>query len=206
MDYEALQAHWQRVYTGKDPSLLTWFQATPAPSLDLVEWSGIGPDDPVIDIGGGASTFVDALLARGFRDVTVLDVSSAALAAAKDRLGERTDLVAWICEDVTAWLPDRAYRFWHDRAVFHFLTDPVERALYAATLYDVLDPGGWAAIGTFAPDGPDRCSGLEVCRHDAQSILTEIGPAFEIVHERRHVHVSPKGIEQKYAWSLFRKR
>lgn len=205
MDADALEDHWQRLWTRKAPDQVTWFQPVPAVSLDLVERIGLDPLDPIIDAGAGASLFVDRLLDLGFADVTVLDVSSKAIALAKERLGERSHDVTWLCEDITSWIPDRCFRLWHDRAVFHFLTDPVDRALYAAVLYEALEPGGYAAIGTFAPEGPSKCSGLPVCRHDAASLQMEFGPAFELVHEERERHVSPGGVEQIFAWSLFRR-
>lgn len=205
MEDDSLEIHWQRVWSKKDPDQVTWYQPDPAVSLELVERADLEPTAGVIDVGAGASLFVDRLLTSGFTDLTVLDVSSRAIGFVKERLGPAAESVTWLCEDITAWIPDRTFRFWHDRAVFHFLTDPVDRALYAAVLYEALEPGGFAAIGTFAPEGPDRCSGLSVVRHDAASLQAEFGPAFELVHEQRETHVSPGGIRQEFAWSLFRR-
>lgn len=201
----AVEAHWQRVYGTKDPTRATWYQEVPRYSIDLIERTGVDPISPIIDAGGGASPLVDHLIERGYTDLTVLDVSSAALGHARDRLGERASGVDWICEDVTAMIPDRRYAVWHDRAVFHFLTDPVDRALYAAVLYEAVEPGGWVIIGTFAPDGPDACSGLRCCRYGGEDLAVELGGGFELVEERRELHRSPDGVEQRFAWSVFRR-
>jgi hypothetical protein len=148
---------------------------------------------------------VDHLLERGYLDVTVLDVSSRALGLARERLDARAELVNWLCEDVTALIPERRYAVWHDRALFHFLTDDVDRALYAAVLYEALEPGGWAIFGTYAPDGPTTCSGLETLRYDGRTLAAELGPGFRLEEERRETHHTPGGAEQKYSWAVLRR-
>ena len=199
------QAHWQQVYTSKDERAVSWFEAVPLGSLDLIRATGIGRDAAIIDIGGGASRLVDALLDEGFRDLTVLDVSREALAKSKARLGARGASVQWLGADVTIWQPARRYDLWHDRAALHFLTAPDERAAYAERFMRAVRPGGHVIIATFAPDGPERCSGLPVVRHDADSLAALLGPSFELIENRRHEHSTPAGAVQKFQFSRFRR-
>jgi trans-aconitate methyltransferase len=146
---------------------------------------------------------VDALVARGFTDLTVLDLSSAALAASRKRLGVKSDQVEWIAADMTGWAPSRTYDVWHDRAAFHFLTDRADQAAYGARLRSALRQGGHAIIGTFAPDGPEKCSGLPVVRHDAASLQEIFGPEFALVDSRRHNHMTPLGVTQRFQFSTY---
>jgi ubiquinone/menaquinone biosynthesis C-methylase UbiE len=148
---------------------------------------------------------VDALVEKGFRAVTVLDISDAALTVARTRLGSRSDEVRWIAADVTSWEPQDEYDIWHDRAAFHFLADEADRAAYVARLTRVLRPAGHAIIATFAEDGPERCSGLPVQRYDAASLAGVLGPAFELVETRHHTHATPWGSEQRFRFNLFRR-
>lgn len=200
----ARPAHWDKVYTTKADDSVSWFEQSPTVSLELIEAAGVGLGS-IIDIGGGASRLVDALLARGHAHVAVLDLSAQALKIARTRLGPLADAVEWIVGDVTEWEPVRRYDLWHDRAAFHFLTKPDAQAVYAWRLDSALKPGGVAIIGTFAPDGPEKCSGLPVARHDAASIGKVLGPDFTLVDERRHDHVTPGGSVQKFQFSSFRK-
>ena len=149
------QTHWQNVYQTKGERDVSWFQETPTISFDLIRATGLGTDASIIDVGGGASRLVDALVTEGFRSIAVLDVSEKALATSRDRLGPRAQHVTWIVADVTAWRPDKSYDLWHDRAAFHFLTDPSDRTAYAECVGRAVRPGGHVIIGTFAPDGPD---------------------------------------------------
>lgn len=197
------KTHWETVYATKDVQEVSWFEDSPALSLALIDAAKDSPFS-VIDIGGGASRLAGALLERG-NDVTVLDLSSAALDVAKARLGELAGKVDWIIADVTAWQPARTYDVWHDRAAFHFLNDPAEQRAYAATLSAALKPSGAAIIGTFALDGPERCSGLPVTRHDAASISAALGPDFALIGEQRHDHATPGGAIQRFQFSTFRK-
>jgi trans-aconitate methyltransferase len=169
MNDSSRQHHWEKVYTTKGESEVSWFQETPAPSLELIELVGAIPGSAIIDIGGGASHLVNSLVSRGYEDVTVLDLSAAALAAARSRIGDKANRVAWITADVTTWQPSRTYDVWHDRAAFHFLTEPNDQAAYIARLRRALRVGGHAIIATFALDGPERCSGLMVSRYDANT-------------------------------------
>jgi trans-aconitate methyltransferase len=206
MTTENRQAHWQKVYISKGEKEVSWFQENPAPSVDLIAKAGASAASAVIDVGGGASRLVDALLENGFRAVTVLDLSEAALAAAKARLGSRADEVQWVVADVTAWDPQSAaYDLWHDRATFHFLTEERDRAAYVARLTRAVKPGGRAIIATFAPDGPERCSGLPVVRYDAQDLSRAIGRDFELTETLRHEHRTPRGSAQNFQFSVFRR-
>jgi SAM-dependent methyltransferase len=202
---ESRQAHWQNVYMTKGENEVSWFQANPAPSLELMAQVGATPASAIIDIGGGASRLVDHLIDRGFEDVTVLDLSEAALEAAKTRLGERAARAHWIVADATVWEPLKACDIWHDRAAFHFLTEARDRAAYVARLERALKVGGYAIIATFAPDGPERCSGLPVVRYDPSSLGEVLGPAFQLVNSRRHSHATPWGSDQSFQFSVFRR-
>jgi trans-aconitate methyltransferase len=199
------QAHWENVYTTKGESEVSWFQQSPAPSLELIMQVGAVSTSAIIDVGGGASRLVDSLVEQGFEDVTVLDLSGAALAAAKSRLGASAERVSWIVADATTWEPARTYDIWHDRAAFHFLTDASDRAAYIARLERGLKIGGHAIIATFAPDGPERCSGLPVARYDSESLGRTLGTAFKLVHTQRHEHATPWDSWQMFQFSVFRR-
>lgn len=199
-------AHWDGIYGSKAEDAVSWYQKVSEPSLTLLRLTGAMPASAIIDIGGGASHLVDALLELGFADVSVLDLSQAALDASKARLGAASGDAQWICADVTEWQPARRYDVWHDRAAFHFLTDPADQAIYAATLARALASGGHAIIGTFAPDGPEKCSGLPIVRHDAASIGKVLGDGFELTDTRRHEHRTPWDSVQNFQFSTFRKR
>jgi 2-polyprenyl-3-methyl-5-hydroxy-6-metoxy-1,4-benzoquinol methylase len=200
------QSHWQKVYQTKGESEVSWFQEIPTISLDLIRATGAGADASIVDIGGGASRLVDALVGEGFRSVTVLDVSEKALATARDRLGPKAKQVQWVIADVTGWRPDKSYDLWHDRAAFHFLTEPGDCAAYAECVQNTVRPGGHVIIGTFALDGPERCSDLPVLRHDAASIGAVIGPSFKLIESRRHDHRTPGGAIQRFQFSRFQRQ
>ncbi|HUI15107.1 MAG TPA: class I SAM-dependent methyltransferase [Xanthobacteraceae bacterium] len=199
------QSHWQSVYRTKSERDVSWFEEMPAISLDLIHATGVTSGASVVDIGAGASRLVDSLLDEGFA-VTVLDISEKALATSRDRLGPRCARASWIAADVTAWRADRAYDVWHDRAAFHFLTEPDVRAAYAASVQRAVRSGGHVIIGTFAPDGPERCSGLPVVRHDAASLGAVLGPSFRLIESRRHDHRTPAGTIQRFQFSRFQRR
>jgi trans-aconitate methyltransferase len=201
----ARQAHWENVYTTKGEKEVSWFQENPAPSLDLIALTGLSDDAAIIDIGGGASRLVDDLLTRKFRRLTVLDLSEAALAAARKRLGDRGAHVQWVIADVTKWEPTQTYDLWHDRAAFHFLTDQADQSAYVDRLKKALRPGGYVIIGTFAPDGPERCSGLPIVRHDATTLAAVLGSDFVLIDSRRHDHATPWGAVQRFQFSTFRR-
>lgn len=203
-DFDA-RSHWQEVYATKPETGVSWYQETPSPSLELLEAAGATPGSGIVDIGGGASVLVDRLLALGYRDLSVVDISDAALAAARARIGLEADRVEWIAADVTEWRPSRLYDVWHDRAAFHFLTDGKGREAYVERLHSALPAGGHAVIGTFAPDGPEKCSGLKVCRYDAACLAAALGPRFRLIDSRRHDHVTPWGAIQHFHFGTFRR-
>jgi SAM-dependent methyltransferase len=198
------QVHWATVYATKADDSLSWFEETPALSIRLIE-QATDARRSVIDIGGGASRLPDALLDLGFADIACLDLSAEAQRIARDRLGERGDRVRWIVADITRWTPDRRYDVWHDRAAFHFLTEPADQACYATALSGALAPGGVAIIGTFAPDGPERCSGLPVARHDSASLAAILGDGFTLLSDKYHEHRTPSGAVQNFQFSTFRR-
>lgn len=196
--------HWDTVYAAKASDQLSWYQETPVTSLDLIDQTGVAREDAIIDVGGGASVLVDHLLALGYTDLTVLDISGRALRAARRRLSGKADQVCWIESDITMLEPQRQYALWHDRAVFHFLTAPADRAKYVAILKNSLATDGFLVIGAFAIDGPARCSGLDVVRYDRQGICAELGACFRLLGEFADPHKTPWGAEQKFAFFSFR--
>jgi trans-aconitate methyltransferase len=199
------QAHWENVYTTKDEHAVSWFQERPDISLDLIRATGVKTSASIIDIGGGTSRLVDALIDEGFEAITILDLSERALATSKARLGARGAQVQWVVADVTTWEPSQTYDVWHDRAALHFLTDLKDRAAYAERVSRAVRPGGHVIIGTFAPDGPERCSGLAVVRHDAATLGGLLGHSFELIESRRHDHQTPAGATQRFQFSRFRR-
>lgn len=200
------KSHWDSIYSAKAPSELGWYQAHPEVSLRLIEASGIGKDEPLIDVGGGASLLVDNLRASGFRRVTVLDISAAAIAVAQARLGACAGEVRWLVEDVTRCTLAETYRLWHDRAVFHFLTVAADRRAYLHAVERALSPGGHLILASFAPDGPEKCSGLPVVRYSAQSLAQEVGDDFELLETCGETHVTPGGGKQSFSYCHFRRR
>ncbi|MBK3661989.1 class I SAM-dependent methyltransferase [Bradyrhizobium diazoefficiens] len=198
--------HWQNVYATKGEAEVSWFQDSPATSLDMIRTANPDHGAAIIDIGGGASRLVDALLQDGYRELAVLDLSANALDAAKKRIGAAASTVDWIMADATTWWPTKTYDIWHDRAAFHFLTDPRDRADYVERLRSAVAPGGHIIIATFALDGPEKCSGLPVQRHDSASLSAELGPEFELVEARSETHHTPWNSTQAFQFSRFRRR
>ncbi len=197
------QAHWQNVYQKKGERDVSWFQESPTISLDLIRATGVGSDASIIDVGGGASRLVDALISEGFRSITVLDLSEKALSMTRDRLGAQAERANWIAADVTTWQPTQTYDVWHDRAAFHFLMEPNDRTAYAECVWKAVRPGGHVIIGTFALDEPERCSGLPIVRHNAASLGDMLGSSFRLVETRRHDHQTPSGTIQRFQFSSF---
>ena len=197
--------HWENVYSTKGEADVSWFQESPAPSLDLIHLVQAKQSDAIVDVGGGASRLVDSLLAEGLGHVTVVDLSAAALDKARKRLGAKGDRVTWIAGDATHWEPPEAYDIWHDRAAFHFLTDAVEQAAYIERLKRALKIGGHLIMGTFALDGPEKCSGLPVARHSAESLANLLGAGFKLIDSRRHDHSTPWDSVQKFQFSTFQR-
>jgi trans-aconitate methyltransferase len=192
--------HWDNVYATKAVAAVSWFQAVPTPSLEALDGIGLPFDRSLIDVGGGASTLVDALLDRGWSDLSVLDISTAALEESRRRLGNRAQEVGWIAADLLAWQPRRRYDVWHDRAVFHFLTSAADRGAYRQALQDALAPHGTVVVATFAPDGPEQCSGLAVQRYDADQLASEFGQGFVMLRHWSEHHVTPSGNRQSFTW------
>jgi SAM-dependent methyltransferase len=197
--------HWDIVY-GADPTVVSWYQPSPALSLELIDALGVGPRAPVIDVGGGASTLVDELLRRGFGDVSVLDVSGAALDTARRRLGEAAARVHWLQEDLRRWSPARRYGLWHDRAVFHFLVERADQDRYRRLLASAVQPAGAAVIAAFGPSGPSQCSGLPVVRYGIEELAAAAGDGFELVSARHEDHTTPAGAVQPFVWVALRSR
>jgi ubiquinone/menaquinone biosynthesis C-methylase UbiE len=203
----AVDDHWEAVYRTGDARSVSWFRPHLDVSLRLLERAGLGNASHVIDVGGGASTLVDDLVARGVAHVTVLDLSDTALDVARRRLRDRAMDVTWCTGDVTRIaLAPAAFDLWHDRAVLHFLTDAEPVAAYVRQVERALRPGGHAVIGGFASDGPERCSGLPVARRDPRDIAETFGPAFDLVDEAREEHTTPGGATQRFAYAVLRRR
>lgn len=198
--------HWEKVYRTKSETEVSWFEDDPRISLDLIRAAELPPDAPIIDVGGGESRLVDRLLALGHTDLSVLDISAKALDVAKARIGAAASKVDWIVADITQWKPARQWRLWHDRAVFHFLTEAADRRAYLNAMRQALTTDAHVVIATFAPDGPERCSGLAVLRHDAQSIAGEFGPQFRLEETREHAHETPGGTVQHFQYARFSRR
>ncbi|MFA6314260.1 MAG: class I SAM-dependent methyltransferase [Sterolibacterium sp.] len=199
-------SHWEDVYSTRRAHEVSWYQVRPDTSLRLISQLGIGPGDPTIDVGGGASNLVDHLLDRGFSNISVLDISPTALDAAKGRLGSRASAVHWLAGDITRLKPAGPYKLWHDRAVFHFLTDPADRAAYVSILADAVPPAAHVIMATFADDGPDMCSNLPVCRYSPEQLSAELGDGFELCQSLRETHVTPSQGQQKFIYCCFRRR
>jgi len=197
--------HWDSIYRGKDPDAVSWYRPHLVRSLAFIEKASLPRTAAILDVGGGASTLVDDLLDRGFRDVTVLDLSDRALEQAKERLGVRAASVTWIAGDVTEIaLPEHRFDFWHDRAVFHFLTEPAARRRYVDAVRRALKPNGHIVVATFGPEGPERCSGLPIARYSADGLHGEFGDRFVKVGSETEVHHTPWGAEQEFVYCYCR--
>jgi len=196
--------HWDAAYSQKGEAGVSWFEESPAFSIELIERFVPALKPAVIDIGGGASRLVDAGLQRGW-GMAVLDISAQAIEAARARLRASADAVEWIVADVTMWQPTRAYDMWHDRAAFHFLTKAQDREAYVERLKVALKPGGHAVIASFALDGPERCSGLPVERYDASKLAVTLGKGFGLIETHGRLHRTPWGSRQSFQYTVFRR-
>jgi ubiquinone/menaquinone biosynthesis C-methylase UbiE len=200
-----LRSHWDAVYRTNQPQAVSWYQAEAWLSLELIRRVAPAANSQILDVGGGASTLVDGLLAAGYTKVAVLDVSSAGLEHARARLGDSSNRVQWIEGDIlTVELPAQSVDVWHDRAVFHFLTDPHDRQLYVDRVRHAVRPRGYVLIATFAEDGPARCSGLDVQRYAPDALHHEFGADFTLMESAREVHVTPRGVPQAFVYCLCR--
>lgn len=195
------RSHWEKVYRSKRPDEVSWYRAHLETSLELIAEAAPDRDAAIIDIGGGESTLVDDLLARAYRNVSVLDVASTALDVAKERLGASADRVHWLGGDVTTiTLPRHGYDVWHDRAVFHFLTDPQDRVAYVRQVARAVKPGGHVVVATFGPEGPTKCSGLDIVRYDPEALHDEFGTGFRLLKHLTELHQTPAGAIQQFVY------
>ena len=193
--------HWERVYQTKQPTEVSWYRPHLEVSLQLIEEAAPNRDSQIIDVGCGESTLVDDLLTRGYRNLSVLDVSSTALDVAKERLGDNAGTVNWLCGDVTTIAFTRhQYDVWHDRAVFHFLTDPRDRAGYVRQVARAVKPGGHVIVATFGPEGPTKCSGLDVVRYGPDALHDEFGASFRLLKHLTEIHQTPAGATQQFTY------
>jgi 2-polyprenyl-3-methyl-5-hydroxy-6-metoxy-1,4-benzoquinol methylase len=197
------QTHWETIHKEKSPNAVSWYRPHLETSLTLIEQAA-GPSASIIDIGGGQSTLVDDLLARGYKNLTVLDISQAAIDANRKRLAEASNRIHWLVADITKTeLAPAAYDVWHDRAVFHFLTVPSDRAAYIRLLTNAIKPGGHIIISTFGPDGPTKCIGLDIVRYDADSLQREFGEHFHLRGSSTELHQTPSGTTQQFLYCHF---
>ena len=195
------RSHWEKVYDTKAPDQVSWFRPHLQMSLSLIEHASPDRSASIIDVGAGPSTLVDDLLVAGYRDLTVLDISQSAIDVARNRLGADAASIQWLCVDVTEEnFRAHSYDVWHDRAVFHFLTSPDQRAAYVQRVLHAVRPGGNVIVSTFGPDGPTRCSGLEAVRYDAQSLHGEFGRRFQLVESSKELHQTPLGTIQQFLY------
>ncbi len=202
----AREGHWADVYESKSATEVSWYQATPERSLALVQKAEMCREAPIIDVGGGASTLVDHLLDAGYTDLTVLDLAAAAFEQARARLAARAHCIDWLVADVTRFEPPRRYRLWHDRAVLHFLTDAADRERYVNVLRQALEPGGHVIIAAFGPDGPTRCSGLDIRRYNVDLLKELLGPEFALQSHELENHKTPTGAVQQFLYSCWIRR
>ncbi len=200
------KAHWETVYTTRAAHEVGWFQPRPETSLQLIARAGTGRNEAIIDVGGGASLLVDRLLDAGYADVSVLDISAAAVDVACRRLGGWANRVHWLVEDAAKFEPLRQYALWHDRAVFHFLTDPAERAAYVMVAMKAVRPGGSLIVATFGLQGPEQCSGLPVVRYAPSDLDGQFSAGFERVESVEEIHTTPGGAAQQFVYCRFVRR
>jgi len=200
-----VKSHWEKVYAANPPEAVSWYRAHLETSLALVERAAPDRSSSIIDIGAGESTLVDVLLQSGYHNLTVLDVSQTAIDVTKERLGSAAAQIHWLVSDILeSSLPPNSYDLWHDRAVFHFLTDPQQRAAYVRQVARAVKPGGHVIVGTFGPEGPTRCSGLDVMRYDADSLHGEFGTRFRLVESSKELHQTPGGATQQFLYCYCR--
>ncbi len=207
-DQAEAAAHWDAAYAQGDGTR-SWFEEHPDMSLRMLDCAGVSAADALIDVGGGASSLTGTLLDRGFRDLTVLDISAAGMQHARDRLGSRADQVHWLnwlTADVLKWHPQRHYQAWHDRAVYHFLTIDEHQQQYLNTLDTATAPGAITVFGCFAPDGPRQCSGLPVARYGPAQLARQVGAKWQLISQDREEHITPAGTIQPFAWIALRRQ
>ena len=197
------KTHWDSIYRGKSAQDVSWYQSKPALSLELIRHAQVSDDAPILDVGGGLSLLVDNLIAEGYSHIGVLDISANAIASTRQRLAEKADGIEWYAEDIMDFSPPHSYSIWHDRAVFHFLTEASDREKYIAVLKRVLSPAGQLIMAAFAIDGPTKCSGLDVVQYDAEKLKAELGEGFELLEQKAELHVTGSGVEQRFSYFRF---
>ena len=202
----SLKTHWEHIYQVKAPTEVSWYQDHSLQSLQFIRHTGMPKTGSIIDVGGGSATLVDDLLTNGYQQISILDISARALEVARQRLGARANDVTWLEADILQIrLPHHKYDLWHDRAVFHFLTQPEDRRHYVDLVSDAVKPGGHVIVATFASDGPERCSGLQVLRYEPDSLHQEFGDSFVLLDSTTEVHHTPFGTEQRFIYCYCRK-
>jgi 2-polyprenyl-3-methyl-5-hydroxy-6-metoxy-1,4-benzoquinol methylase len=200
-----VKTHWEKLYRTKSPDTVSWYRAHLETSLSLVERTAVEPVSAIIDVGGGESTLADDLLSRGFQNITVLDISVSAIDVCKKRLGSLAERIKWLAADITrVELELGAYDVWHDRAVFHFLTGIEQRAAYVRNVARSVKREGHVIVSTFGPDGPTKCSGLDVVRYDADSLHDQFGARFRLVESSQELHQTPFGTTQQFLYCYCR--
>ena len=197
--------HWENIYKTKSPADVSWYQPKPDISINLIEKYAPSKISPLIDVGGGASTLPDHLLQQGYKNISVLDLSSNALEHSKKRLGNNANSITWVVSDVTTFSSTKPYSLWHDRAVFHFLTDETDRKKYAAILNQSVNIGSYIIIAAFAIGGPTKCSGLEIVQYDETKLKKQLGEHFAFVEKVIEKHITPSGNEQAFGYYVFKK-
>jgi 2-polyprenyl-3-methyl-5-hydroxy-6-metoxy-1,4-benzoquinol methylase len=201
----SIQTHWESIYGSKPPDAVSWYRPHLEVSLDLIERCAAGASASIIDVGAGESTLVDDLVSRGYREITVLDVSKTAIEATKQRLGRSAEYVRWMLGDITqVSLRPQSFDVWHDRAVFHFLTELTQREAYVRSVLNAVRPGGYVIVSTFGPEGPTKCSGLDVMRYDAEALHREFGKRFRIEESSKEIHRTPWGAAQQFVYCCCR--
>ena len=198
-----IKKHWGDVYQEKSPSEVSWYQKEPKLSLELIRRTNVASNDAIIDVGGGTSVLVDYLKKEHYTNLTVLDISKNAIAISKDRLGDTAKRIEWIVSDITQFDTSQKFSLWHDRALFHFLTDPSDRKIYVKALIKAIRTEGHLIIATFAIGGPEKCSGLEIVQYDSEKMIAELGDNFKLVEERKEIHITPANKEQEFIFFHF---
>ncbi len=196
--------HWEHVYETKGPTQLSWFQAVPAKSMAMIRATEVPTEAPIIDVGAGVSSLVDLLINSDYSNITVLDIANAAIAESRARLGDAASRVKWISSDILEWAPKGRYYLWHDRAVFHFLVNEVSAKTYLNTMRTALVPGGYFVLATFGPEGPDRCSGLDVQRYSIERLTELLEDDFELKSFELEEHETPTGNVQQFLYSCWK--
>lgn len=196
--------HWENIYQSKSVKEVSWFQEHADLSLNFIKKANGNLDANIIDVGGGASVLVDNLIANGYRNITVVDISEHALSIARERIGEQATNISWVAGDVTTIIfPKHHFDIWHDRAVFHFLTDPADRQRYVENMINFVKPGGHVIVATFSLNGPTKCSGLDIIQYSPEKLQNEFGEGFSIVNHVEEKHKTPSGGEQQFIYCSF---